>query len=86
MDLAALAADSIRLSLMLALPALIGAFAVGVVLALFDLATQGQDSSVSFVPRILAVALVLFVGREFLSTELVQFTSSIFHTISLVQH
>ncbi len=85
MDLATLAADSIRLALTLALPALIAAFAVGTVLALFDLATQGQDVSVGFVPRLLAVALVLFVGREFLSAELVRFTSDVFHTISLVQ-
>jgi flagellar biosynthesis protein FliQ len=85
MDLATLAADSIRLALTLALPALIAAFAVGVVLALFDLATQGQDVSVGFVPRLLAVALVLFVGREFYSVELVRFTSDVFHTISLVQ-
>jgi flagellar biosynthetic protein FliQ len=86
MDLPALAANSIRLALTLALPALIAAFAVGALLALFDLTTQGTDSSISFVPRILAVALVLFVGREFLSTELLHFTSSILHTISLVQH
>jgi flagellar biosynthetic protein FliQ len=86
MDLPAMATDTIRLALTLALPALLAAFAVGAILALFDLATHGADASISFVPRILAVALVLFVGRELLSTELVHFTSSILHTISLVQH
>ena len=85
MDLSSIAADALRLVLALALPALVASFALRVVLSLFAVATQGQDASVSFVPRLLAVALVLFLGREFLGTELVQFTASIFHHISLVQ-
>jgi flagellar biosynthetic protein FliQ len=85
-DLASIAADALRLVLALALPALIASFALSVLLSFFDVATQGQDASLSFVPRLLAVALVLFVGREFLSTELVQFAASVVHDISLVRH
>jgi flagellar biosynthesis protein FliQ len=84
-DLPSLAADAIRLAISLALPALIAAFAVSVLLSLFDVATQGQDASVGFVPRLLAVGVVLYVGRAFLSTELVQFASTIIHDIALVQ-
>jgi flagellar biosynthetic protein FliQ len=84
-DLPAIAADALRLVLALALPALLASFALSVLLSLFAVATQGQDASLSFVPRLLAVALVLFVGRQFLGTELVQFTASIVHNISLVQ-
>ncbi|HET6339112.1 MAG TPA: flagellar biosynthetic protein FliQ [Polyangiales bacterium] len=84
MDLPSIAAEAVRLALSLALPALIAAFIVSVLLALFEVATQGQDASVSFVPRLLAVALVLYVGREFLGTELVHFTQSVVRDISLV--
>jgi flagellar biosynthesis protein FliQ len=83
-DLPSIAADALRLVLALALPALIASFALSLVLSLFAVTTQGQDGSLSFVPRLLAVALVLFVGREFLGTELVSFTAGIFQQISLV--
>jgi flagellar biosynthetic protein FliQ len=84
-DLPALAADAIRLALSLALPALIAALVVSVLLALFDVATQGQDPSVSFAPRLLAIALVLYLGRDFLGSELVHFTQTVVRDISLVR-
>jgi flagellar biosynthetic protein FliQ len=84
-DLPSITADAVRLALSLALPALIAAFVASVLLVLFDVATQGQDASLGFVPRLLAVAIVLYLGREFLGSELVQFTSHVLHDIALVQ-
>lgn len=85
MDLPSVAADAVRLALSLALPALIAAFVVSILLALFDIATQGQDASLSFVPRLLAIGLVLYVSRAYLGSELTHFTRTVVHDISLVQ-
>jgi flagellar biosynthetic protein FliQ len=85
-DLPSIAADAVRLALSLALPALIAAFVVSVLLSLFDVATQGQDTSLGFVPRLIAVAIVIYVGREFLGTQVVEFASVVMHDIARVQH
>ena len=84
MDLPGFAADALRLALTLSLPALAASLAIGLALALFELITQGQDANLSFVPRLLAVSLILFATRELLSSQLLSFTSDVFRSIALV--
>jgi flagellar biosynthetic protein FliQ len=85
MDLPSIATEALRLAITLSLPALLACLALGLVLSFFELVSPGQDPSLSFVPRLLAVAVVWFVGREFLSAELVHFTSDVFHRIAQVR-
>ena len=84
MDPAFFGVDALQLALTLVLPALLASLAIGLVLSFFDFAAQGQDAGLSFVPRLLAVAAVLLLAREVLSSELVQFTSRVFAQIALV--
>jgi flagellar biosynthesis protein FliQ len=81
-DLAAAATDALRLALALALPALIASFTLSLLLAFFEILTQGQDASLGFAPRLLAVAVTLFLGREFMASELVGFTTQLFAGIA----
>jgi len=83
-DLASIAAAALRLALTLLLPALLASLVVSLALAAFELMTQGQDAQLSFVPRLFAVALALFLGHELMSAELVAFTGDVFRTIALV--
>ena len=82
MDLAAIASDSLRLVLSLALPALVASFAVSLLLSLFELLTSSHDPLLSFAPRLAAVGLALYSFRELLSSELLRFTSSVFTHIA----
>ena len=84
MQLASFATDALRLALTLLLPALAAAFVVSLAIAAFELMTQGQDSQLSFVPRLLAVVLTVFLGHELMSAELVAFTGDVFRNITLV--
>ena len=84
MDLGSFASDALGLALALLVPALIASFAVGLVLAFFEVMTQGQDASFAFVPRLLAVIAAVFLGRELMGTELVAFTGRVFEHIALV--
>ncbi|HKE13347.1 MAG TPA: flagellar biosynthetic protein FliQ [Kofleriaceae bacterium] len=61
---------------MVAAPLVIGALAVGVLTSLIQAATQMNDSSFSFVPKLLAIGLVLAMFGHGLLDRLSHFTSS----------
>lgn len=74
------ARDGIQWMLTLALPILSVALVVGVVMGIFQAATQIQEASLAFVPKLLAIALLIFVAGPWMldsMTELVRhyFTS-----------
>jgi len=69
------------LMLTLSLPALLAAALVGVVVGLFSAATQIQDSTLSFLPRLVAVALVILVLGGAGAGAMVRFTAELWRAI-----
>ncbi|HTE54156.1 MAG TPA: flagellar biosynthetic protein FliQ [Kofleriaceae bacterium] len=61
---------------MVSAPLVIGALLVGVLTSLLQAATQMNDSSFSFVPKLLAVGLVLGLGGHALLDRLSRFTTA----------
>ena len=74
--------DALRLGLVLAAPALIASVAVGLISGFFQALTQVQDAALSFVPRLLAVAVVLGASAAWMSSQWVAFTQQLWHQIS----
>ena len=76
------AVDLIREALIcgvvLATPMLLVGMAAGLAIGLIQALTQIQDQTVSFVPKILAMAAVLIVCMPWLMTRMVEFTRSVF--------
>ena len=60
----------------LAAPFLITALVVGLVIALFQTATQLQESVLSFVPKLAAALLVLALCGHYLMDRLTRFTAT----------
>lgn len=58
----------------LALPFLLAVLVVGLVVGLLQSLTQIQESTLSFVPKLLACALVLALAGNWMIVELVNFT------------
>jgi flagellar biosynthetic protein FliQ len=58
----------------LALPFLLSVLIVGLVVGLVQSLTQLQESTLSFVPKLLACALVLALAGNWMILELVNFT------------
>jgi flagellar biosynthesis protein FliQ len=54
-----LAMDALLLSLKIGLPLLLAGLIVGLIVSVFQAVTQIQEMTLSFIPKILAVALVL---------------------------
>jgi flagellar biosynthesis protein FliQ len=62
-------------------PILITALAVGFAVALLQSMTQIQEVTLSFVPKLIGIAIVLVVCGNWMLTTLVQFTQQIFDEI-----
>jgi flagellar biosynthesis protein FliQ len=76
-DLAALVIDALRLALWLSAPALGACVVVSVLMSVVQTATQANDASLGFVPKLLAVSFALFLSRDFLTQQLVGFSSRV---------
>lgn len=62
----------------MAAPALIISMLVGIIIAIFQAATQIHESTVTFLPKLIVIALILvFMGSSMLET-LQEFTMKIF--------
>ncbi len=62
----------------LAAPMLVTALLVGIIVSLFQAVTQLQDSTLSAVPKMIAVAVALVISGNWMLNELVSFTQQMF--------
>jgi len=62
--------------LLIIAPILIVAVVVGLIVSLIQSATSIQEQSLSFVPKLIAVALVLVLAAPWMLRNLMQFTTS----------
>ena len=68
----------------LAAPLLITALVVGFAISLLQSITQVQEVTLSFVTKIVAVALALLIAGNWMISEIVQFTEMMFDRIPML--
>lgn len=66
-----IAIDAMSVAAKVGGPMLLVALVVGVVVSLFQAITQVQEMSLSFVPKLIGIALVILVGGSWMMRELV---------------
>lgn len=76
-----LAQEAIKLSLLLAGPVLVTALLVGLIISIFQAVTQIQEMTLTFVPKILAMAVVFFITMPWMFKKLIEFTQNLFLNI-----
>lgn len=76
-----LAYQGMRVTLLMAGPLLGAALLIGLLVSLFQAATQINEMTLSFIPKILAVFLTLAIAGPFFLTVIKDFTISLFHQI-----
>ena len=64
--------------MMIALPLLLTGMAVGLSVSLFQAVTSLQEQTLTFVPKALAVALLLFLVMPWIVRTLMDYTTNIF--------
>jgi flagellar biosynthesis protein FliQ len=62
-------------------PAILAAMAVGLAVALFQALTQIQESTLTFVPKIVVVLLVLSLSATFIGSHVFIFTEQVYSHI-----
>jgi len=77
-DLAHHAAEALLLSVVVALPVVAIAALVGLVVAVFQAATQIQDATIAHLPRFLAVAIALAVLGPWMGHQIAAFAARVF--------
>ncbi|HEY5320312.1 MAG TPA: flagellar biosynthesis protein FliQ [Galbitalea sp.] len=65
----------------LAAPVLVTALVVGFAVSVFQSITQIQETSLSFVPKVVAVSLALIICGQWMISDIVSFTLDLFHQI-----
>jgi flagellar biosynthetic protein FliQ len=76
-----LASQAMSLALKVAGPILLVALVVGLVVSIFQAVTQIQEQSLSLIPKIAGVAVVIVVLGPWMLGQLVTYTSQLFTSI-----
>jgi flagellar biosynthetic protein FliQ len=77
---------ALEIMLLLAMPLLLVALVVGLLVGVFQAATQINEMTLSFIPKLLAMAVVMAVAGPWMLKVLVSYTRELFESIpSLIQ-
>jgi flagellar biosynthesis protein FliQ len=72
---------ALEMTLMLAAPLLLTALAVGLIVGIFQAATQINEMTLSFIPKLLSMAAVLAITGPWMIKSLVEYTRSLIESI-----
>jgi flagellar biosynthetic protein FliQ len=73
--------EFLKVSLILVAPVLMAAIVVGLMVSVFQAATQIHEMTLVFVPKILAIVLCLMILSPWMLNYLVSYTISVFSNI-----
>ena len=72
---------ALEMTLLLAAPLLLTALAVGLIVGIFQAATQINEMTLSFIPKLLAMAAVLALAGPWMLRTLVEYTRGLIESI-----
>ena len=70
--------------LQLAAPALLASMVIGLILAIFQAATQIHEQTLTFVPKLVGIAVLLLITASWIMAQMNDFVTSIFDKISKI--
>ena len=76
-----LARNMIMTALLIASPMLVVALAVGLVVSIIQAVTQIQEQTLSFVPKLVAVAVTFIIALPWIIQTMVKYTSELFRSL-----
>jgi flagellar biosynthetic protein FliQ len=76
--------QALEVTVMLAAPLLLSALVVGVLVSLVQAATQVNEMTLTFVPKLLALVLAVFLAGPWMLTLITGFTRRLFESVPLL--
>lgn len=73
--------EGFKVGLMLALPVMLAALVVGVLVSIVQAITSVQEQTMVFVPKIIAVIVTLIVLFSWMASKVMVFTTQLFESI-----
>ena len=83
-ELTRLTSESLYLVLLMSAPALGAALVIGTLVAVLSAATQVQEQSLTFVPKLVGVSIVLAAAGGWMASQLIGFTDQLWTAIPLL--
>lgn len=80
-ELIALGVQTFKIALMLALPGLLVGMLMGLGVSIFQATTQINEMTLSFIPKIIAVVVVIILTMPWMLNEMNDFTTMVFNMI-----
>lgn len=78
-----IARDALVVIIKASAPMLIASLVVGLLVSIFQTVTSIQEQTLSFVPKLLAIFLVLMLVGNWIMTIIVDFTTELYSSFSL---
>ena len=83
-DLIGLGVETFKLALMISLPMLIAGLVAGLLISIFQATTQINEMTLSFVPKIILVVVVIIFLMPWMMGQMIDFTERILNMIPTV--
>lgn len=79
-----LSQQALKITILLASPLLLAALAVGLLVGVFQAATQINENTLSFIPKLFAIAGVIFVAGPWMLNLILTFTRELISSIPAI--
>ena len=86
MDLLAIAQNTVKIILLVGLPALLVSMVIGLVISIFSAVTQVNDAALSFVPKMIFVSAFILISLPWVGDHLETFTKDLWDIILTFGH
>ncbi len=73
--------QALTLTVMIAAPMLLSALAVGLFVGMIQAATQINEMTLSFIPKLLVLALAIAISGPWMMRTMLSFTRQLYHSI-----
>ncbi len=76
--------QALQVTTLLAAPMLLSALAIGLIIGMFQAATQINEMTLSFIPKLLALVVALFIAGPWMLELLISYTLRLYESIPYV--
>jgi flagellar biosynthetic protein FliQ len=74
--------NALLLTLLLAAPVLLSSLVIGSLVSLFQAATQINEVTLTFIPKIVAAGVILSLLGSWMAQQLLSFTANLFNSLA----
>jgi len=73
--------QALEITILLSAPPLLAALAVGLLISIFQAATQINEMTLSFIPKLLALVIVMLIAGPWMISQLMDYTRRLYESI-----